>query len=500
MAFYDVYDLKVSGKIHDQTAYQLIEDLEAKYDVDSIRLADGTRLWNLIRVFLYSNYQRLGEQTSSGTFSMQTLRTFLATFKEGLQPLRIPKTPVWGFSSGESRKHYHDTYYDIYLDPLYDVLDDHLTVLEWPQTSGIRRKYDHPVYSRHYVPMHIPVWTKTFWDLFYYELRRRPAFTIHGTPVLNQVIDHISTTAEVDHTHLKNDLQDFIAVFVAIKDLLTTTLAYGKPKMVLIRCGYGRFPQALAQACRQLNIPSVEIQHGLITRYLPAYRRTQPTDNHDCIPEYLLAHGTIFADLVRTGHLFTPDNVTATGYPYLTKKLQETTQDATLKTQYTTHKRAILVTSQWIVAQEVQDFITTAADGLHHENLDIGILFKPHPYDKTNYQNWQHPPNVTLVNKYDDTFRLFSFADLHATVYSTSGLEAMAFGTPNIFLDILHLTTPTDTPYIAATPEAFIKSTKKIFADYPAAVQETKQIASLFFTPDPNKHFQEFFHRHHLLD
>ncbi len=496
IAFYNEYDLKVSGRIHDQTAYQLLEDIETRFPVDSIQIADGTRLWNLLRIFLYSNFQHLGDQTGPGTERMEMVRSFLSTFKEGLQPLRLPRTTVYGFSSSESRKLYNETYYDIYLDPLYDVLDDNLTVCEWPQTSGIRRDYDHPLYSRHYVPMHFPLWSKTFWDLLFHQLTRRQTFRIESQETLEQVIEYISTTAAVDKSRLRRNLYDFIAVFVYVKDFLTATLSDTKPRMVLIRCGYGRFPMALAQACRKLHIPSVEIQHGLITKYLPAYRRTQQTTNHDCVPEYLLAHGDIYADLVRTGNLFSPDKVFATGYPYLAKKLQEKPNDAAMKSQYTPYARNILFTSQWIVAREVQEFVTEVSERLDALKLDIGILFKPHPYDKTKYEDWRHPTNLILINKYEDTFRLFGFVDLHSTVYSTSGLEAMAFGTPNIFLDLFHLTPSADTPYIVSTPEAFIASTKQIFEDYAAAVKETTQIADLFFTPNPQQRFQEFFQHH----
>jgi CDP-glycerol glycerophosphotransferase (TagB/SpsB family) len=269
--------------------------------------------------------------------------------------------------------------------------------------------------------------------------------------------------------------------------------------MVLIRCGYGRFPMALAQSCRTLHIPSVEIQHGLITKYLPAYRRTKQTTNHDCIPEYLLADGEIFADLVQTGHLFDPHNITITGYPYLDKKLQEKTKDASIKPQFTTHTRNILITSQWIVAKEAQEFITQVAQQLEKSNLDVGILFKPHPFDKTRYDHWQHPSNIILVDKYEDIFKLFSFVDIHSTVYSTSGLEAMAFGIPNIFLDLFHLIPDNKSPYIVSSPTAFITTTKHIFDDYDTSIKEALDIASLFYAPSSEQRFKEFF-RHHELE
>jgi len=500
MAFYNEYDLRVSGKINNQTAYQLIEVIEQEFKTDSLRLSDGTRIWNLLRVFLYSNFQKLGEQTIKKKLSKTSIKSVISLFKESFVPLRLPKNiTVCGFSSGESRKLYNDTYYDIYLDPLYEILGDNLAVFEWPETSGYRRKYDHPVFSRHHVPMHIPLWSKTFWNLLFNRLTGRKNITLESEEVLQDIIEYISTTASVDKGKLTNDIYDFITVFVHIKRFLHNLLKKIKPKAVIIRCGYGRFPMALSQACRELGIPPIELQHGLITAYLPAYRRATPTQNKDCIPEYLLAHGEIYAEMVQNGNLFDADKVMSTGYPYLQKTLQERRSNPPMKQSFSSFPHNILFTSQWIVAAEIQDFIIKVADQLEHTNMNVGILFKPHPYDKKDHSALKKYKHIILIDKYEDTFKLFTIADIHSTVYSTSGLEAMAFGTPNIFVDISNMIQGTATPYIVATPTQFVESVRTILSRYPDAVVETKLVADLFFTPAPEKHFKEFFANLKLL-
>jgi len=494
ISFYNEYDLRVSGKINDQTAYQLIQTIEQKYQTDAIKLFDGTHLWNLLRIFLYSNFQKLGQPSTQKKFCKSNIASILSLFKESFVPLNLPKNiTVCGFSSGESRKLYNNTYYDIYLDPLYEILGERLAVFEWPETTGHRRKYDHPVYSRHHVPMHIPLWSKTFWDLLYNRLIGRKNFTLESEEVLQEIIEYISTTALVDKAKLTKDINDFITVFVSIKHFLHNILKKIKPKAVIIRCGYGRFPMALSQACRELGIPPIEIQHGLITAYLPAYRRATPTTNMDCVPEYLLTHGDIYTDLVRDGNLFDKDKVISTGYPYLQRTLMEKKATPAQKQTFSPFPQNILFTSQWIVAAEIKDFIIKVADQLEQTYMNVGILFKPHPYDKNDYTDLQKNKHIILIDKYEDTFKLFSVADIHSTVYSTSGLEAMAFGTPNIFVDLYNMVDNTTTPYIVSSPARFVESVNTIFAHYPEAIVETKAVADLFFTPDPEKHFKKFF-------
>ncbi|HUS99256.1 MAG TPA: CDP-glycerol glycerophosphotransferase family protein, partial [Candidatus Thermoplasmatota archaeon] len=391
-----------------------------------------------------------------------------------------------------------NTYYDIYLDPLYDILGDKLAIFEWPETSGYRRKYDHPIYSRHHVPMHIPLWSKTFWGLLSNKLTGRKNVTLESENVLHEIIEYISTTASVDTDKLTNDIYDFITVFVHIKLFLCNILKKIKPKAVLIRCGYGRFPMALSQACREQRIPAIELQHGLITAYLPAYRHTTPTTNKDCIPEYLLTHGDIYTRIVRNGNLFDKEKVFSIGYPYLEKKLAEKKDNQTLKKSFSRFTQNVLFTSQWNIALEIQQFILSVADLLEQQGLDIGILFKPHPYDRIDYSAIQKCNRIMFIDKYEDTFKLFTFADIHATVYSTSGLEAMAFSVPNIFVDIYKMTKFNST-YIVSSPDQFVASIHTILSNYTAATEEIKAIADLFFTPSSTKNFKEFFNTLNLI-
>jgi len=65
MLFYDCYDHFVSGKIDKTNAWDTIKEIESLYPVDILRLKDGTRIWNLLRIFIYTfNYELLGERRS----------------------------------------------------------------------------------------------------------------------------------------------------------------------------------------------------------------------------------------------------------------------------------------------------------------------------------------------------------------------------------------------------------------------------------------------------
>ncbi len=488
--YYNAYSLHVAGNINDGSAAALIENIEKEYAVDSIQLSDGTRIWNLLRIFIRDELSKLQRKhTREG--SRLSLLPFI---RESVLPLSLPKkkSMICGFSSTESRKKVKGKYYDIYLDPLYEILNDDFAVFEWPSESGRRRKYEDGVYSKAYVPMHIPLYTKAFWNILFYKIGKRKRFKILSERTLLQIVDVMSATAKVEKTIVKNKAYEFITIFYYIKQFLYSLLVKIKPKAVLIRCGYGRFPMALSQACRELNIPSIELQHGLITANHPAYTKMTSSTNRDCTPEYLLTHGDVFSALVQHGGLFEKNKVVSVGFPFLEQQKEESQKkDHTQKDS--TFKHTILFTSQWIAADEIQAFITKFAKHLQATDEQIGIIFKPHPYDNRDYSSLERYKNISLADKYADIFTIFPSVDIHATVYSISGLEAMTFGKPNLFVDIQNVSGINNPSTVVHSPEEFINAVKEIVARYEYTVENANALADIFFKRRALENMKKFF-------
>jgi len=496
--YYNDYGLQIAGKINSLTAFELAQTIEKKYPVDTITLSDGTRIWNLLRIYIYSNLPDSLKQKEATGLSFSPFHLL----KEGITPLKIPKIrqPICGFSSGASRKYYKDTFYDIYLDPFYDILGDQLILFEWPEKRGYHRDYADKLYSKYYVPFHIPLYTSAFWELFFYKLTGHKPFKIDHEDILKEIIEFISATANAEKEKITKDIYDFITVFFSLKKLFVNILKELSPKAVLIRCGYGRFPMALAQACRELHIPSIELQHGIITTSNVAYIRARTSDNQDCVPEYLLTYGDIFADMVKKGNLFDKNKIISVGFPYLERNRDETTKlDDQFKVLCSSFQGTILITSQEVIAREIQTFMSEVAEKFTQLGLNIGIIFKPHPFDRTDYSSLKNHKNVLLIDKYEDIYNILKMVDIHATVYSTSGLEAMAFGKPSIFIDIFGITNITNSPFIVTTPTQFVETVKYILSKYDELSQKTLEAAEIFFKSSSEKNIKKFFTESHLL-
>jgi len=257
---------------------------------------------------------------------------------------------------------------------------------------------------------------------------------------------------------------------------------------------------ALSQACRELNIPSIELQHGIITKYHAGYVKVTESENRDCVPEYILTYGDEFTDIIRKGSLFEREKVVTVGFPYLeeVKKSPPVVNDRLndFVSKFTT---TILVTSQWTVAEELKNFFIELSEKLKKINMDVGIVFKPHPRDWRNYSDIEKIENMFIANKYDDIYEILKVIDIHSTAYSTSGLEALAFGKPNIFIDVGKTTIEeiikvidNKTSFLVSSTQEYVTKMEYIVSHYESLSKKAIKKSEIFFKPNAKKNIERF--------
>ena len=479
--------------------FETIEEIEQKFSVDSIKLSDGTKLWNLIRILFYTLPQK---QSVNAKMEKISLKTLFYLLREGFSPFDLThkKINICGFSGTENRKVRNEKFYDIYMDPLYEIFGDDFYVFEWPTPSGDRRKYGKGVYSKNYVPMYIPIFSKTFWNIGFYKLLRRKKNYIESEDVLKNIIAFFCKKILVNKDELAKNIYDSIEVFSYMKDFFVKLLREISPEVVFIKCGYGRFHMALSQVCREFNIPSIELQHGIIANYHAGYVKATESENRDCTPEYLLTYGDAFSDIVRKGSLFNPDKVISVGFPYLEEvKESSISVDNRIKDFTSNFSVTILITSQWTIADELKNFVIDMSKELGKLEKNIGIIFKPHPRDWRDYSDMGKYQNIFLASKYDDIYELLKIVDIHSTVYSTSGIEALAFGKPNIFIDVGKINMQeiieipdNRMPLMVDTPQQFIEELERIISNYERLSKEALKTSEVFFKPNALQNIKEF--------
>jgi glycosyltransferase involved in cell wall biosynthesis len=107
--------------------------------------------------------------------------------------------------------------------------------------------------------------------------------------------------------------------------------------------------------------------------------------------------------------------------------------------------------------------------------------------------------NIFITDKYDDVYEILKVIDIHSTVYSTSGLEALAFGKPNIFIDtgktsIKEIIDVVDnqTSFMVASPQQFIERINYIISNYKSISKDTIKASEMFFKPNAKENIEKF--------
>lgn len=492
-------------KLH-SVAFELLNKIEQNYNTDSIIISDGTKIWNLIRIIIFYYFQKQENHVNYIRANKSKYQLSLEIFKS----IKNSSIDFIGFSSTESRRLWNEVYYDIYLDPLYEVLGYSYRVYEWPNEKGQRRKYDKKIFSQQFVPLNIPIFSSAFWNIIKYKLLIKNNLVLSGKDVLDSIIKNIVDSYEIDGRHFNKNIYDSINIFIAVKKFIYRLLTKIRPKAVFIRCGYGRFHMALSQVCKELKIPSIELQHGFINRYTPGYVKNNKSKNMDCMPEYFLSYGEKFSEIVRKGNLFDSNKVITMGFPFLEKsKSTEPKYNEKLKFFLSRYKRIILITSDSLlhIANAVENFTIELTKLMYDKKIDCGIIFKPHPYDMKKYNNIVKNQNIFLTNKFMNIYDLFKISNIHSTVFSTSAIESLSFGIPNIFIYVkgdfsenIQDLLDEKSCQLARNVKVYFTKLEKIFNNYDEFSKSAKQKSELYFKSNAIQNFENFVKNIEILD
>jgi len=476
----------------DYKSFSAITEIEEKYPVYDLEFKDGTKIWNPLRIYLYF-YILEAELRNKDIFYKKIFNMLL----EGIKPIHIPKKhyTICAFSSGRNRRLRENHYYDIMMDPINEAIDKPMLICEWPGPNGKHRIYDKPLFSKDMTKIQLSIYQKAFWKLLFQRIAPNINPTQSSKELFYNILTHYATKTSSDVNQLITDVEKYIAILPTMKQFFNTFLQQITPSIVLLVGGHSGFNMALIQACKEQQIPTVELQHGLITRYHAAYIKQKKTSNYDYRPDYLFTYGDYFTNLIQQNHAFPAKNVITVGYPYLNKmKKKPPIIPQPIHNHIKAYEKNILITSQWNIAEEVLLFVKRVSSLLQKSNNQIGIIFKPHPSDWREYNSIINQDNICIARKYDDVYELFKVSDVHSTVYSTSALEALSFSMPNLFIDVgkrsvsdIFDIVDNKSSFIVNDTNEYLLILDKIFKNYKKISEKASQKAICYFQPNPEQ-------------
>jgi hypothetical protein len=323
----------------------------------------------------------------------------------------------WGVARRKKEK--DGFYWDIYVDPLLECIGKN-------QFLVLEEKYNN---------IHMaPTRTNKIFYLDYMLLERviyrvfskQSKYSENPLECFLRIENDLNSTFDT-HINLADQAMLYKNLYTFRYAQYRTLLEKIFPKLLIIVCGYGKEP--LIRAAKDLHIPVVELQHGVLSKYHLGYDVSSGTKKD--FADYFFSFGPAWGQMA---HFPIPqERIIPIGYQYL--------NTAVSKLKDVSKKDQILFLSQGTIGDRLSDF---AVNLLNHIPNHVNIVFKLHPGEylrwRTEYKSLYDASEKGLITVIDGDnpplYELMAESKWQIGVNSTALFEGMAFKCKTYIVDL----------------------------------------------------------------
>jgi hypothetical protein len=392
-------------------------ELEEELDLFNIKI-DGVYIWERIRFGLHKQIQEeLGLYGQAHTVWKDTLPSRITRLLRFIS-FSIFKSPVFSspkevvfLGSGRRRLLEDNKWWDIFSDFIIDFLEEEYLLLEFPHLGKHLR----------------PAKTSNLKYLDYVALvaNLRVKLGLDKVTFLSEELDTLRKVGE----RFSQEFELEIDLVEIIKERLLRRKSYLpvyrrllerlSPSIVFLVCSYGK--EDLVEACRDLDITTVEFQHGTIDKYHMGYSYPQKNVTKRDFPDYFLAFGDFWKNIEVIP--LEDERIISVGYPFLEQELK--------KYSGIKRKNQILFISQGTIGENLSRFAIKLAEVVDDS---VKIVYKLHPGE---YERWrddypwllraQKRGLISVGEEGSDLYKLMAESKSQVGVYSTAIYEGLCF-------------------------------------------------------------------------
>lgn len=395
--------------------------LEKKHDVEAI-CVNGIPVWTYLRVYVHQR-MAAGHEALQSTASSASL--FASLFRGVANLFRSHR--YWVISSSDQRKQIDGRWTDRH--DMAETLRKEALFIELPN----------PVHQSSNASQHLM--SKTWFYALELLHSKWPGnkVKVSGKSVLDDLCKEAGITFDLDYHARKFWAQYRVTRFF---------LRWKKPKAVFLTTYYTN--SARVFACKELGIPVVESQHGLVSRAHLAYQLTKADPR--LLPDYYLSYGTQEVGDMEGSAFKQHVEIIPTGHFYLNHVSQQAEMAKPEGVRY-----RIVVTAQDIFEGPFIQWMNTLSEMLTEDEL----ILIPRRKSVAWYRELGLSERVRYID--GDTYHLIRSADIHSTVFSSCAVEAIGLERPNILINLdnrarevlSYLEYPSTATHVAETPQEF---------------------------------------------
>jgi hypothetical protein len=198
-----------------------------------------------------------------------------------------------------------------------------------------------------------------------------------------------------------------------------------RPKVVVLTLSYGR--ETLIKACKKLEIPVVELQHGTVSRYHTGYSFPGSSSFKKMFPDYFLTFGEYWK---HAPHFpIFKDKIIDVGYPFF--------EIESAKYRNIPKKNQIIFVSQGTIGKKMSKFAIKLKAS---KDLNMDIVYKLHPGEYARWKKdypWLVDSGIQVIDdESEPLYKLLAQSKAVIGVYSTAIYESLGLGLRTFLLDL----------------------------------------------------------------
>jgi hypothetical protein len=310
-------------------------------------------------------------------------------------------------------------YWDIYVDPLLEQVKPNSYVVFESKILGAHRK---PAKTKVLLYPDYIDFELTVFRLFSRKKNRLEKMVAYFAGIEAKLLDtfgiHIDIVRRARHYEKFYEFQ---------RRQYRKILRQVNPKVLMIVVGYGK--EILVRAAKDLHIPVVELQHGVLSKYHLGYDVS--SGRKENFADYFFSFGPAWGNMAHFP--IPPERIIPIGYQYL--------NTAAKKYQKVEKKNQILFLSQGTIGDRLSDFAVELAKIIP---ADIRVIYKLHPGEimrwKTEYQSLLQAFEQGLIDVITgdepSLYQLMAQSKWQVGVNSTALFEGMIFKCRTYIVDL----------------------------------------------------------------
>ncbi len=350
---------------------------------------------------------------------------------------------IMAFGSSLSRyKCEDDRYKHAYFDYIYASANRTFDMFIIEQTSG-RKRARNTVGPRHlrgeYVTFSGSIGARFFQVTTDAQAKIKKLSEI----IVNSLEKYPEMQAMIRNEFNSGFVEQCVYSFFDVKTRAKTIIKNINPSAILVTSTPGYY--GFIAAAKEMNVPVIEIQHGDVSSYYPAYcwpQWTRDIKDQLPIPDKIFMFGKYWTDLqIKTG-FWKESEVLPFGNCRIDEFRREfKKQERNIKKHDITKPVKLLFTTQ-LVRDEALSFLKKFLQIAKDKRMPLKLYVKVHPGEENEMEVYkvlqtEYPQRCVVYNPTEvSLYELMSKVDIHFSIYSTSLYESITIGTPTMVLDM----------------------------------------------------------------